>query len=250
MELCENALYLHQRILIKVYYMTRKEIIAIVKNAGTKEFKVTIGGESHIRRLFVSGEFLCEFIKGSRKYGRYLLDNDIALWDSVVPNIVEDLVVVKNFMNKVIKYLANSGLWSFIRRDYELILSQGDEFLDDLIKSSWTDQRDKLAKFATSVGLDKVSFHCDDIVYTARKGIKSVNYEPYSKDRDITAVDDAIRNRKEYSHKWRKGYDNSVSIGEHNGVLAGWYSEEYKDCGNGHYYLLIDARHAFFYEND
>jgi len=29
-----------------------------------------------------------------------------------------------------------------------------------------------------------------------------------------------------------------------------WYSEEYRGCGNGHYYLALDATHALFYEDD
>jgi hypothetical protein len=29
-----------------------------------------------------------------------------------------------------------------------------------------------------------------------------------------------------------------------------FYSEEFKDCGNGHYYLAIDNTHALFYEDD
>jgi hypothetical protein len=29
-----------------------------------------------------------------------------------------------------------------------------------------------------------------------------------------------------------------------------WYSEEFKDCGNGHYYLALDATHAVYYERD
>jgi hypothetical protein len=29
-----------------------------------------------------------------------------------------------------------------------------------------------------------------------------------------------------------------------------WYSEEYRGCGNGHYYLALDGTHALFYEDD
>ena len=35
-----------------------------------------------------------------------------------------------------------------------------------------------------------------------------------------------------------------------NDVYRGFYSEEFKGCGNGHYYLLFDATHAIFYEDD
>ena len=29
-----------------------------------------------------------------------------------------------------------------------------------------------------------------------------------------------------------------------------WYSEEYKGCLNGHYYIALDEKHVWFYEDD
>ena len=29
-----------------------------------------------------------------------------------------------------------------------------------------------------------------------------------------------------------------------------WYSEEFRGCGNGHYYLALDSTNALFYEDD
>ena len=29
-----------------------------------------------------------------------------------------------------------------------------------------------------------------------------------------------------------------------------WYSKEFKGCGNGHYYLALDATHTIFVEDD
>ena len=50
--------------------------------------------------------------------------------------------------------------------------------------------------------------------------------------------------------RWYGSYDYSVSVSKKDGVLRGWYSAEYKGCGNGHYFLLLDATHAIFYEDD
>ena len=85
------------------------------------------------------------------------------------------------------------------------------------------------------------------------KSIKAVNYDKYY-DYE-TMVRKAITDKLNYNTPtWYKGYDNSVGIKyeEKDGIslLRGWYSEEYKNCGNGHYYLLIDAKHAIFCEND
>ena len=232
--------------------MTIENIIAVVNTAKTKEFKVVVNGNVEKKRLFVSsrGE-LCEYIKRSKRYGYPLNDYQVCHWESITPcKQTDDLTKIKNFMNKVVKYLNKSGMWSMIKTDYEIILAQGDDFLADLINSSWTDKRDKLHKLAVSLGRDSLSFHCDSIVDTARKGIKSVNYDRYGREIYKPIVKSAIENKTTTMHKWRKGYDNSVEVRMNNDILCGWYCEEYKDCGNGHYYLLLDECHAFFYEND
>jgi hypothetical protein len=233
--------------------MKAQEVFDIVEKATTKEFKVIINGKVEKKRLFISiNNDVCEYKKGSRRYGYRLYDYDVMNWESVTPyqTKITDVVKVRNYMNKVVKYLTASGLWANIREDYEIILSLTDDVLDDIIHSSWTDQRDKLQKIATEMGKDKLSFHCDGIIYTAKKGIKSVNYDTHSKMTDISMVESGIKQGKLYNHKWHKGYDNSVEVKTNGDIICGWYSEEYKGCGNGHYYLLLDARHAHFYEDD
>ena len=46
----------------------------------------------------------------------------------------------------------------------------------------------------------------------------------------------------------RSSYDVSFSYDPK--LQHAWYSEEYKNCGNGHYYLALDETHALFYEDD
>ena len=43
-------------------------------------------------------------------------------------------------------------------------------------------------------------------------------------------------------------YDNSFEYNPEKNKA--WYSEEYRGCGNGHYYLALDGNTAVFYEND
>lgn len=231
--------------------MTRQEVISIVENAKTKNFNVFVNGKFEKKRLFVSANFVCEYKKRSRRYGYHISDSELNLWWDVIPcKQTDDLVKIKNFMKKVVKYLNQSGMWSNIKEDYEIILAQGDDFLTDLINSSWTNKRDKLHKLAVSLGRDSLSFHCDSIVDTARKGIKSVNYDKYSRDIYKPILKDAITNKKPTQYAWRKGYDNSIEVNMYEDIIRGWYSEEYVGCGNGHYYLLLDECHAMFCEHD
>ena len=44
-----------------------------------------------------------------------------------------------------------------------------------------------------------------------------------------------------------KAYPNDA---QGDGIRRAWYSEEYRGCGNGHYYLAINATHAIYYGKD
>jgi hypothetical protein len=66
----------------------------------------------------------------------------------------------------------------------------------------------------------------------------------------IAEVADCIKNGKRFHRRWENGYDNTVSVWTANGEKYASYSEEYRNCGNGHYYLMFDATHAIFYEDD
>ena len=54
-----------------------------------------------------------------------------------------------------------------------------------------------------------------------------------------------------FSYAWRYKYDYSVE-GRFcaDGIYRAWLSQEYKGCGNGHYWLLISPTQAIFYESD
>ena len=59
----------------------------------------------------------------------------------------------------------------------------------------------------------------------------------------------AIEDRRPWSQdRIRTSYDVSVKYDP--GEQKAWYSEEYKNCGNGHYYLMLDHSTALFLEND
>ena len=249
----KNTTFVSQLKTKTIKTMELQNVYEVVVNASTKEFKVVVNGKVEKKRLFISiNNDVCEYKKGSRRYGYRLYEYDVMNWESVTPyqTKITDVVKVRNYMTKVVKYLSASGLWSNIREDYEIILSFTDDVLDDIIHSDWTDQRDKLQKIAIEMGRDKLSFHCDGIIYTAKRGIKRVNYDTHTKMSDISMVEEGIKQGRLYNHKWYKGYDNSVEVKTNGDIICGWYSEEYKGCGNGHYYLLLDARHAHFYEDD
>ena len=57
--------------------------------------------------------------------------------------------------------------------------------------------------------------------------------------------------KKDFHFSWRSNYDVTVEgkMGR-DGIYRAWLSLEYYDCGNGHYYALINANSAVFFEKD
>ena len=226
--------------------MTHEEVKNIIENTSVKKFVIVYNnGEKVTKRLFFSkcGN-VCEYLPKSRRYGHVISNCDC--WASLTPIApTDDFIKVKNFLTNVVKYLSASGLWVNIKNDYEKILAQGDDYLKHVLELDFTEQRNYL--YDT---IQVHSFHVDSILYTARKGIVCINYHKKDKDYRRSEIKQHITNCTHYKYKWEKGYDNSVEIAKHNDIMCGWYSTEYRGCGNGHYYLALDERHAIFAETD
>lgn len=50
--------------------------------------------------------------------------------------------------------------------------------------------------------------------------------------------------------KYNSLYNYDVGFSYNPKQKKAWYSEEFKNCSNGHYYLALNNTHAFFIEND
>jgi hypothetical protein len=61
----------------------------------------------------------------------------------------------------------------------------------------------------------------------------------------------AIEKQQDFSESWEGNYDVHVECKKSdNGYYRGWLSLEYRGCGNGHYYLLLNSNSAIFSEDD
>lgn len=229
--------------------MTHAELKQIIENnQNIKEFKViSINGKSAKMRLFISTQdVVCYFPKGKRTYG-YAMDNaQLNCISSCEPIIKDEFKIVKRFLQNVVKYLSASGLWVNIKEDYIKILAQGDDYLKKAINLGFSEQRQFLE---ATIGVS--SFHVDNIVYSALKGIKSINYDKYERNYRRDWIGNRMKDKDNFRFYWRNGYDCSVEFREDSvGNYLGWYSEEYVGCGNGYYYLALDEKRAIFVEKD
>jgi hypothetical protein len=138
--------------------------------------------------------------------------------------------------------LSDSGLWQEKLEDCKCLITLSDDEIISLKKNFYDESK---KHNITLWGID--CFYS----FFEERGIKSVNFEDkFHKDFVVNNIKQAIRDKVDYRTKWRKNYDNSIHIEHGNNNLRGWYSEEYKNCGNGHYYYLLDATHALYGEKD
>jgi hypothetical protein len=84
--------------------------------------------------------------------------------------------------------------------------------------------------------------------------VKKMRFTRWGNDEILKSLAERIAKAKvgeRVTEHGRTSYDVSFEYKEtEEGYKLGWYSEEYRNCGNGHYYLALDATHAVYYEKD
>lgn len=232
-------------------------------------FRVTFtNGTTEIKRLFTNSGMVCEYGKGRRTYGHYAyIDN----WQSLEPVKAAPKYSYTMFHRNTTKaaaLLAASGLWPDMQKRMEVMSKMTEaeyNALLDIYEKCWDytsmseEQRNTMRQafdsFFTSRGVSGDFYHFKQL--SEKSQIISI---PFGKDgnyeRRMVAnhLEQAQQSAADYDDgfgvRWYGSYDYSVSVSKKDGVLRGWYSAEYKGCGNGHYYLLLDATHAIYGEDD
>ena len=228
--------------------MNHSQVKEIVENSihdsQNYNFMVTMAnGDKKKMRMFISeGGWVCEFKKRSRTKGRCISCEE--LWKSVVPiNRDNDKVrVCKRNTKSIIKYLSVSGMWPDILANMIKLQQLSDEDLKYLYECEY----DEHNTFMEKKGIEHISPDMYDSL-SSQRGIITINWGR-GHDWIKRGWLNALNEKRKYSMRWTVSYDNSVEYNP-DGNRA-WYSEEYRGCGNGHYYLLLDEKHAAFREDD
>lgn len=117
----------------------------------------------------------------------------------------------------------------------------------DQIFSKWIQKYPFLVETDPTTGCKRIVYG-----YMADKSnikLKSMYFGKYSNEHYKTLIQDAIANKTKFSTpRLNNGYD--VSFEYNPDKNAAWYSEEYRNCGNGHYYIALDHNLAMFVEDD
>jgi hypothetical protein len=238
--------------------MNREEIKTVVTNNYAKQYRVNlITGGSKIVRLWKTNDGRIAIMdKGRKKWG-----HELSSWDGfenwATLRLVEhdEIDYYKRFVKRAtdaLKMLNESGFWKDIKESIEHFFNLSEteqrELVNDIMTNSY-----ELFYHEVYKENGKYSWVSGYQVFEAfvRKTCwKSIPWSKYNRQRESAEIENAIKDKKDYHRRWTNGYDNTIEITFADDYPRGWLSCEYRGCGNGHYYLLFDATHAIFYEDD
>lgn len=228
--------------------MEYQDIYNVIKTHNGGKFKVTYStGNVEVRRLFISTcDDICEFAYRSRKRGRMISVHGIIGIEPKTDTDTSGIRKCRNNLKNVVKYLTASGFWSPMLNGAKYLLSLSDEEL--IAMCSWEQYHKVMNAELSAKGIQWFGSDCFSNMF--HRSIKTMNFDRYDRHFQKRLLSENIANRVNCSHRWTNGYDNSYEIRFDEKYIRGWYSEEYRGCGNGHYYFLLDECHAIFGEDD
>jgi hypothetical protein len=161
---------------------------------------------------------------------------------------------------KVLARLEKSGLYEGYRRNVEIALAVGYAKVNEAYKADHADWNqtteekqaslDKLDPRLVGTREDGTRFINTEIIWYMHQlpKVKKMYFGKYVTESYLEQIKTAMENKTPIRLFRTVGYD--VSIEYNPEANKAWYSEQYRGCGNGHYYLALDATHAIFYEDD
>ena len=164
-------------------------------------------------------------------------------------------------ISRAIKCLEKSGLWADLLEKLKNLNSMDYDDREDLrLHYTWNGEGNKIliekyeSKYPFVVYVpnkDYPDIKAIDTFYlyeTSNCILKSMYFGKYGNASEKQTIADRIASKEDYKTTARTGYDVSFSYDSKTGKA--FYSEEYKGCGNGHYYIALDNSTALFCEDD
>lgn len=215
--------------------------------------------EAVSKRLAISFDHqVMELYKGKRNRGWYLESRTLSRLSHIEVKLPAagktPEEVWRISWGKVLKRLQASGLWPEIIQNivlaleigYENIRAANDAQWDDFLNVDYPTRAAKVKAIDSRLvqGEDDI---LSDLSWLSRPAkIKKMYFGKYRNEPILAQIAGAMQDQRDFEIGNQAGYDVSFSYRH----PKAWYSEEYRGCGNGHYYLALDATHAIYYEDD
>lgn len=165
-------------------------------------------------------------------------------------------------VRKVVKLLSESGLWPEILERFQNLTTVSWEDRESIKSIYWQHSEDghrmdhtkeyeyyaaryPFMFYRTSDGYLMVE---TAYIYEISEGRMKPMYFGRDNTREKQTIAYAMQEKRRYSCRYTVNYD--VSFEYDPDKNKAWYSEEYRNCGNGHYYLALNHSTALFCEDD
>ena len=217
-------------------------------------------GHVSSRRILIENNSFAVYAKRSRTRGSWHYGfHDIVAIEPITESVQPDEVKWEKSWRKALKMLNESGLWEDIKQDIEIILSIGYEKVNmayDASDEMDMTEEDKIAKMKAIdsrlilTNEEGKEFVNRSILWymTVPAKIKKMYFGRSNNEFQLARIAECMAKKEKHSTSGRASYD--VKFEYNPEINKAWYSEEYRGCGNGHYYLALNATHALFCEDD
>lgn len=235
---------------------TINKIINQIKISNNNRFFATNKNTGKKYRCFIeSDSYIFVFAHKSRRKGYRYRCNDFINNFEITP-IPNKNLQWKKRLKRAINICTGSGLWVDLvevwKNLYKYVTLEEKENIANLY---WNDRNAAIEYCKKNYAFmcykneeKKDCLHFDYINELSNCELKAM-YFGYANATEKEAIKKAIAERKKYTTpRIRANYD--ISFNYNPETNKAWYNEEYRNCGNGHYYIALDHNTAAFYEDD
>lgn len=222
--------------------MIESEIISVIESSPKHRATAMLNGKRIKLALVNGGSSILRTT--SRNRGVFISDEDLAALTNIRPVQYYSRTSVKNLMawKRFILKNRHPNLWDNLRKEAESITDEKLKMLEEAEQAH--KQKTPHHYFSTDIykqiGLPSIEHHKTITLQTVKC--------PYWQQERILH---AIAHKEDLRVDWRGDYDYHVELKNcEDGTYKGWLSQEFKGCGNGHYWLLISPTQAIFCEKD
>lgn len=198
------------------------------------------------------------FVHGSRKYGNYYTKKIFE--ENFIPLPPKgEADAWRRRLNNVVKALEKSGLWSDLLVQFKNLQKVDFEQWQKLKDAYYSDSY----PYPNRKALTETIYNVYPFMTYEKNGERLIDtfyFEPLadcitksmyfgsSNAQQKENIAQALQEKRSTSVFERVNYDVRFEYDSGNGKA--WYSEEYKGCGNGHYYIALNHSTALYYEDD
>lgn len=231
--------------------------------------------KARIGRYGTQDNCLFKYGKGRKRYGHIINASTIEnVWKQVklyIKTPEDKIARWRHTWERALKLLEESGLWTDMADNIRTALAVGYEKINKAYDLYWKDYPELSYEERNEKRTETIKAVDSRLVHKTSEGkdvpdtniiwymhipakIKTMNFGKFHNKKVREALAEAIANKKEFSHyvdgriTHGQNYDAHVSYSPE--ANRAWYAEEYRGCGNGHYYVALNGTHALFVEDD